>query len=176
MLSPAPSFDIPGVSGTNYFGFGFNSRTNDYKVLRVDQGIHSVEVVLYSLNSNSWKKISNLPRKCSVNEYATPALSNDALHWPVEVEGKNLVFKCLGSVKVTELTVKAFGESSIVVIYQNDWDHPYESDIWVMKEHGAWTKLATVGKRWRGSSKVLEFRNNGEVLVQFYRGHWPRIT
>ncbi|XP_050217352.1 putative F-box protein At3g16210 [Mercurialis annua] len=40
-------------------GFGFDSRTNDYKLFLAHLAIDSItNVLLYSLNSNSWKKIT----------------------------------------------------------------------------------------------------------------------
>ncbi|XP_050207871.1 F-box/kelch-repeat protein At3g06240-like [Mercurialis annua] len=188
---PESNFCLPLSSLQKLFGFGFDSRTNDYKLLVFS--IHAInDAVLYSLNSNTWKKVTNFAYKQRKTENWVnyPAFVDGRFYWFMEAEKKNMVLvfdlrnEMFGEISLPEdledledardtyLKIKAFGESSIAVIHKILRDGFYESDIWVMKEYnsGAWMKLATVGNRSVGSSEVMEFRDNGEVLVGFYTG------
>ncbi|KDP38921.1 hypothetical protein JCGZ_00678 [Jatropha curcas] len=186
-------------SWENYvIGFGFDSKTHDYKVLSmrgtfVDNGNH-FSAELYSLNANSWKNISNVAPKFDgwISHKSYSCSVNDAFHWLAykmksitETECVIMVFdlrdevlremklpQCLANSSNLNLNLKVYvcGESSIAVIHQEDEKN---SSIWVMKEYGvveSWVKLGTVGKRWRGKSRVLGFRCNGDALLHFNRG------
>lgn len=67
------------------FGFGYDSATDDYKVVRImefrsSNGFCSSEVKVYGLKSNSWKRVQNLP---SNHRYFGSYIHclNSALHW-----------------------------------------------------------------------------------------------
>ncbi|XP_050219562.1 F-box/kelch-repeat protein At3g06240-like [Mercurialis annua] len=174
---------ICGLLGSvNVTGFGFDSRTNDYKLLLARFSVCSIkDVVLYSLNSNSWKKITNFGGGRTIiiegiGSLNTSVLVNGRFYWLVIAEKKNIVLifdlrdetfgeislpRCLENAYPKPLQIKAFGESSIAIACIKSL---CECDIWVMKEYETceWMKLATVGN----CSQVLEFRDNGEVLVQ----------
>ncbi|CAL8997878.1 unnamed protein product [Prunus brigantina] len=67
------------------FGFGYDSATDDYKVVRImefrtSNGFCSSEVKVYGLKSNSWKRVQNLP---SNRRYFGSYIHclNSALHW-----------------------------------------------------------------------------------------------
>ncbi|XP_050218963.1 F-box/kelch-repeat protein At3g06240-like [Mercurialis annua] len=185
-LIPQPSSCLLRLN--NILGFGFDSRTNDYKLLFAWFSETSIkDVVLYSLNSNSWRQIThgvlNYRNNNMLSEMTTTAFVDGRFHWPVIGDHKNVVVlvfdlrdemfreislpECLENCE--NLKMIAFGESSIAVIHRNS---EYECDIWAMKEYnsGEWMKLATIGKCWRGKLEVLEFRDNGEILVFFHRG------
>ncbi|XP_050222074.1 F-box/kelch-repeat protein At3g06240-like [Mercurialis annua] len=189
LMVPESTFPRSCPNSKTVLGFGFDSRTNDYKLLMARFLVHSIsEVFLYSLNSNSWKKILVACKyREGIDWLIDTSFVDGRFYWPIIAEKKNVVLvfdlrnemfaeitlpECLEYVDKSYLKMKAFGESSIAVIHQNARDSSYESNIWVMKEYtsGAWMNLATVGKRWRGDSNVLEFRDNGEVLVSFYSG------
>ncbi|KAH0988906.1 hypothetical protein GBA52_000389 [Prunus armeniaca] len=66
-------------------GFGYDSATDDYKVVRImefrtSNGFCSSEVKVYGLKSNSWKRVQNLP---SNHRYFGSYIHclNSALHW-----------------------------------------------------------------------------------------------
>ncbi|KAJ8755046.1 hypothetical protein K2173_016534 [Erythroxylum novogranatense] len=74
-----------------FFGFGFELHTNDYKVLHivrlmhgrepyVGSGLNSIEAELYSLNAGTWKRISCVPHHTRL--YSCPSLPfvNGFLH------------------------------------------------------------------------------------------------
>ncbi|XP_050218341.1 F-box protein At3g07870-like [Mercurialis annua] len=59
LMVPEPTSRLLGMNSANLLGFGFDSRTNDYKLLLArftENSINIKDMVLYSLNSNSWKK------------------------------------------------------------------------------------------------------------------------
>ncbi|XP_050235710.1 F-box/kelch-repeat protein At3g06240-like isoform X1 [Mercurialis annua] len=187
-LLPEPSFRLRSNYSSTHsklLGFGFDSRLNDYNFFVAQYSVSSVtQVALYSLNSNTWKKITNVPPINRVFYSNSSTFVLGRLFWhPYEISRKlvlvfdlidetfgeiSLPAECLENAQNRGLKIKAFGESSIAVI-RNSF---YEADIWVMKEYetGEWMKLARVGKHWRGLSNVLEFRYNGEILVYFHRG------
>ncbi|XP_050226203.1 F-box/kelch-repeat protein At3g06240-like [Mercurialis annua] len=142
------------VGADQLIGFGFDSRTNDYKLF--------VDGFMYSLNCNSWMKITNIPVENKIDSYwlNTPFFVHGIFHWLAISEEKNIVLtfdlrdemfgeismpQCLENVGNKHLKIKAFGESSMAVTHQIS-DRRCEYDIWVMKEYrsGEWTKLAIV--------------------------------
>ncbi|XP_055962286.1 F-box/kelch-repeat protein At3g06240-like [Mercurialis annua] len=181
MIPERPCCSPPlGSSDSKLIGFGFDSRLNDYKLLVAHYLISSIKgVVLYSLNSNSWKKITNATPSCRYYIdffYSSAFVVDGRFYWPMlnknlrkmllvfdlrdEMFGEISLPAYLENDRSTNLTIKTFGESSIAVIVRNGF---YEYDIWVMKEYETreWMKLARVGKRWREFSNLLEFRDNG---------------
>ncbi|XP_050213767.1 putative F-box protein At3g16210 [Mercurialis annua] len=190
LLVPEPSFPILGSpypsTRPKLVGFGYDTRFNDFKLFVAQYANSVTNMGLYSLNSNTWKTI-NVSHSFRNHIYClcSSTFIDGRFYWhPYEISRKLvLVFDlrdemfgeitlpavCLEGVPFRDFQIKAFGESSIAVIVQTDF---YENEIWVMKEYGAgeWVMLARVGKRWRGSSNVIEFRDNGEILVYFCRG------
>lgn len=70
-----------------WYGFGYDSTNDDYKLVRVvvftknDDEMGS-EVKIYSLKSNTWKKIQSLPCIKELGMYSRqPSFLNGALHW-----------------------------------------------------------------------------------------------
>ncbi|XP_012070625.1 F-box protein At3g07870 isoform X2 [Jatropha curcas] len=67
--------------------------------------------------------------------------------------------------------VKVFGDSSIGVF--DIAPHLCWTDIWVMKEYGvaeSWVNLPKVGDQKMGILRVLGFKKNGEVILEFGSG------
>ncbi|KAM4103210.1 hypothetical protein ACJW30_06G062200 [Castanea mollissima] len=70
-------------------GFGFDSKTNDYKVVRVvrlldreDEDGSSLKVEVYSLATDEWRMVTTgLPSGCVVRGREPLAFVNGALHW-----------------------------------------------------------------------------------------------
>ncbi|XP_050222082.1 F-box/kelch-repeat protein At3g06240-like [Mercurialis annua] len=185
-----PPNNLVGPDQLIGFGFGFDSRTNDYKLLE--------DGFMYSLNCNSWKKISNIPVENKTKRFwlSTPLFVHGRFHWLAMSEKKNMVLtfdlrdemfggiaipQCLENVGYRHLKIKAFGESSMAVTHQIG-NSRGEHDIRVMKEYWSseWTKLAAVERvpAWCWKQKVSLVRDSGEVvLIQFgpYREE-PRLV
>ncbi|XP_050210881.1 F-box/kelch-repeat protein At3g06240-like [Mercurialis annua] len=127
-------------------GFGYDSRTNDYKVV-LEGAIHWVGY--YS------------PEKLTIAVFLVHDEEFKEFKVPDEISGTS----------VQHLSVMLCGELLSIIQYKKRRNHlGYESCcIWIMNEYGAddsWTKLFNVfigGVE--GLGKVLGLRNNFEVLV-----------
>ncbi|XP_019155685.1 PREDICTED: F-box protein CPR30-like isoform X2 [Ipomoea nil] len=155
------------------FGFGYDKVGDDYKVLRIFQSHEcESETRVYSLKSNSWKKIPCFPY-CLKYKRSNGVLVAGALHWVVSRTAQLYMENLIGAFDLgTEeyrlvpepnyskgavyVTVGVLGESLCVVC--NYYDSSYV-DIWVMKSYGvkeSWTKLFTITES-EVSGKHLEF-------------------
>ncbi|KAK9016769.1 hypothetical protein V6N11_079263 [Hibiscus sabdariffa] len=150
-------------------GFGFDSRTNDYKLLMVgveEEDGSLMKPYLFSLNQNCWKRVTaTIPPNYTFDiDEVSLLFANVALHWLVFHERNNNEYNnvILGfdlsaeeffEIKLPQssiglnplnLLVKKYGESSITLLKRDYVNHLEE--LW-------WPK-------------VLGFRKNGEVLLQ----------
>ncbi|XP_056693805.1 F-box protein CPR1-like [Spinacia oleracea] len=90
---PSPQIPIPKLNIT-VFGFGYDSKNDDYKVLRIVQGLGKIEdsnnkAQVYSLNSNSWRCVQGLPYSLYYGIY-DGVLFNEALHYVVTHESESM--------------------------------------------------------------------------------------
>ncbi|XP_042515310.1 F-box protein CPR1-like [Macadamia integrifolia] len=74
------------------YGFGYDPTTDDYKLIRVwqfyrndDNSWHS-EVKVYSLSTNSWRMIGDMPFPPIKRQWVCGVLANSALHWVANVD------------------------------------------------------------------------------------------
>lgn len=160
---PAP---FESYSKTAY-GFGYDSRNDDYKVLRVVEFRHEIthvwmasETKIYGLKSNSWRKLEGFP-------YPLPFLRgnwrvhvNGALHTLVEdpdnIDAARIMAFSVQTEKHYQLmmppgirirggvdvNLDVIG-GSLSVVYTNR----YRAVIWVMKDYGvkeSWVKLLSI--------------------------------
>ncbi|KAJ8766490.1 hypothetical protein K2173_022549 [Erythroxylum novogranatense] len=135
-------------------GFGYDSTGDDYKVVRIGSG--SV-VSVYSLRTDSWRRIGNFPYNNS-SVYESGLLLNGSVHWAVySKEGekpKNLVvafdlekevFRDILAPDTVDpssrIAIGVFGEKLCVLHSRYD----IHNKFWIMKEYGvveSWTKIA----------------------------------
>ncbi|XP_057516265.1 F-box protein CPR1-like isoform X2 [Amaranthus tricolor] len=87
-----PSIPIQDPKDEVIFGFGYDSKNDDYKVLRMLEGynyktdeIFYNEAKVYSLNNHSWKTVDALPYYLFYKNFYG-ALVNENLHYSVLVE------------------------------------------------------------------------------------------
>ncbi|OMO90428.1 hypothetical protein COLO4_19182 [Corchorus olitorius] len=184
-----------------FHGFGFDSETNDYKLLRYVHLDHNrkfeviVEAEVYSLNSNSWKVITDITpsygicspfRKIYGNSFVNGAIHLLAYDrkegYGYMARHRNLILAYDVSrevfremelpdyfsdeyVRLNDTEILKYGESSIAVM--TDDSERREIYLWVMKEYGEASSWTKVWvEDWWGSVlKVLSFRNNEEVFV-----------
>ncbi|KAL4376879.1 hypothetical protein GQ457_02G032530 [Hibiscus cannabinus] len=180
------------------FGFGFDSRTNDYKLLIV--GVEEkdgswIQPYLFSLNENCWKRVTSIPPNYTFGvvtgdiDIKVPFV-NGAVHWLGYQTRNNGGFSnvILGFdfsaeefmvINLPEsliglwppcLTIMKYGESSIAVCKSGEL-----RELWVKKEYGvveSWTKVLALTRHIQSKSipYVLGFRKNGEVLLEVDRG------
>ncbi|XP_059663287.1 F-box/kelch-repeat protein At3g06240-like [Cornus florida] len=171
-------------------GFGFDCRTNDYKVVRVvfpefGEVSSHCEVELYSLKQGSWRSISSTTRpryRINYTSSATQAFFNGAVHWigggyrdyPPLIFSFDMSTEEFHEMKlptslvcagVLDLNIAVIKESLSVFQYHRTTTR--QVSIWVMKEYRvseSWAQLFTVDLD-RGYGKIIGFRRNGEVLL-----------
>ncbi|XP_059445428.1 F-box/kelch-repeat protein At3g23880-like [Corylus avellana] len=190
MTLPTPSIDVRMEPLHAYFvrGFGFDPKSNDYKVLRVAVYEDSIEfpprVELFKLRTGAWETVSFkddfhyfISRRCS------QTFVNGASHWfgyhsrsSVIVsfhmsDEKFQVMKypnVLTGVRCDLISIVDFGGLLSLVQYVRS-GHDNSCCIWLMKEYGvteSWTKQYTIDLRyWGGWRRSFFFRNKRELLI-----------
>ncbi|XP_050245775.1 F-box protein At3g07870-like [Quercus robur] len=190
-------FPIPNVTFNTQcwihasIGFGFDPKTNDYKVVRILSILGSVYniargrpvVHVYSLFAGEWRMLTasvSLPPICAIISSEPPAFANGALHWiAFSKDNKQFVLvfdlgdEVFRQILLPELPsymwtrVSVYG-NSIAGFQRRVGSGPI--NIWVMKEYGvasSWTKFSYQ----RPSLGMLRpcpvgFRRNGEVVLE----------
>ncbi|KAK6141199.1 hypothetical protein DH2020_025059 [Rehmannia glutinosa] len=68
---------------TCYYGFGYDSRRDDYKLIKLERirCRDTTETEVYSLRSRSWTKLDNFPNGYKHNLKFTSAFVNGSVHW-----------------------------------------------------------------------------------------------
>ncbi|KAM1556372.1 hypothetical protein EV1_039630 [Malus domestica] len=172
-------------------GFGYDSVSDDFKLLRIaelvtSKGVFvSSKVSIYSLKLNSWKRIKNLPRNdfSTLNVYDTALVfSNGALCWlmPNRLDMYRFIILTLDLATEkyrefdtpvdedysTVMELEVLGGSLCVSVH--DWDTG--NDVWIMKDFGGpWTLLYSIKKEtmtWLlNYCPPLVFAKNGEMVL-----------
>ncbi|KAM1049371.1 hypothetical protein ACFX2I_028397 [Malus domestica] len=180
---PSPTFEQPPSSDIylhRRYGFGYDSANDDYKLLGIamffvnwDLNISVHQYQIYSLKSNSWRKIKNMPRdefQFSASEIVflngclswqaynvldkkfyvvTFELASEKYHWfPNPVNG--IVY------------LEVLGDSLCIFRLRTT------IDAWIMKEHGSWTLLYSIEQaamRWVSRWKPVLLSKNGESVL-----------
>ncbi|KAL4607803.1 hypothetical protein ACB092_09G201100 [Castanea dentata] len=168
---PHVTFDSRDLSHSS-FGFGFDPKSNDYKVVRIlsilrspsEHGKSRPEVDVYSLSTGEWRMFSasaSLPPICAIISSGPPAFANGALHWiAFAYDNKRFVLvfdlgdEVFRQIQLPELPsysvmtvwrVSVYGNS--IAGFQFDAESGLRNiwDFWVMKEYGvasSWTKFS----------------------------------
>ena len=155
-------------------GFGFDSKTNDYKVVRVVTLVDNPDsrkdrpvVEVYSLSTGEWRMVTALPPICTLLGRERVGFVNGALHWLAFRRNDDdhnfhhfvLVFDLgdevfreimLPELPGYETTYKLEGSVSVygncLALFQKEYNNG-QQNIWVMKEYGvasSWTKVLTI--------------------------------
>ncbi|XP_074263039.1 F-box protein CPR1-like [Silene latifolia] len=151
------------------YGFGYDSVSRDYKCVRIMQclfvetGDVMFEVMVYSLRTNCWKRVPDVPCYFRPHGSDIGVLVNEVCHWvgtgignvyehivtfnlrdetfsrlPLPNLLQNLQFEILHGLYVGML-------DGCLCLSANRYPH---CDLWVMKEYGvagSWTKMFTFG-------------------------------
>ncbi|XP_059624827.1 F-box protein CPR1-like [Cornus florida] len=202
---PDTPFDHESICGHTILGLGYDSAADDYKVVAIEARedaeyddcdkpccIYTV-VSVYSLKSDSWRKIQDVPHYHSYFCTSSLVLVNGCLHWKtvgshgysfviaafdvtaekfselqtpssLDISGLNLVFYTLG-----------ISRGCICLLAPHD--NGTQTDFWVMKEYSvtkSWTKLTICEPSiymmeplfFLGDEEVLS-EKNGHKLVAF---------
>ncbi|KAL4599920.1 hypothetical protein ACB092_11G162000 [Castanea dentata] len=158
-------------------GFGYQSETNDYKVVKIysyptgDIMQNRIVAEVYTLSSDSWREvgISLRPKVAvsSIETYSSATFVSGALHWlgyfntefkDLQSEKRILSFDCwLFKGKLAFITI---GYYNILVL-----DVP--CFIWVMGEYGvheSWKKLFSL--RLGHFENFFGFTRHGDLIIQ----------
>lgn len=170
---PLPPCLVGFPSAFTFYGFGQDKINDDYKLVRV---LHfkgndgdDVEVEVYSLKTNSWRRISNLPRFLrdfydylyhSLFRKGYGVLAGGALHWVSPKSSTRSVIVAFDlvaeefyqlplpdSVNVSYVNVHVDVGSLEGCLCVFCFYNLVYVDMWMMKEHAvkeSWTKLFSV--------------------------------
>ncbi|XP_054781707.1 F-box protein CPR1-like [Prosopis cineraria] len=182
-----------------FFGFGFDSKTKDFKVVRLVATIHNREetpqVEIYSLATGSWRNITGRAPPillCMQVLWKHQVFINGVIHWVVSQRRNGRIHNFILTFDVVDETFGELmlpqplrespyqlsilaGEDSLAVVhtYCSESDEEFVS-IWVMKEYGAVDSWAEVfhsnSTCYGGISSVLAIRNSGELVLRIYGG------
>lgn len=184
---PRPRVTFTSHGGFDHaIGFGFDAKTNDYKVVRIVRLLDfdlelPPEIDLYSLSTGAWRNISHLGLPYRIMGRATQAYLNGAAHWI----GADMEKRCLmmvsfhmGDESFHSMSIPADTpffpwflcpaviQGSLSLVETKVFGSEKSWCIWVMKEYGvasSWTKLFDVGNGERGN-RLIGFRKEGELL------------
>ncbi|KAM1176126.1 hypothetical protein ACFX2I_028399 [Malus domestica] len=175
---PSPTFEqspSPDIHVYLGYGFGYDSTNGDYKLLGIanfNMAVHQCQI--YSLKSNSWRKIRNMPCDEFHMIVSRILFSNGALSWLAQ----NMLDRKMHVVTFELATEKyhwfptpvdenvqleVLGDSLCI------FRRLRTMDAWIMKEHGSWTLLYSIElppmsrlNRWE---PVLLSKNGESVLL-----------
>ncbi|XP_028779076.1 F-box/kelch-repeat protein At3g23880-like [Neltuma alba] len=195
----APSIvTYPGPRPLSLFGFGYDSKNNDFKVVRVfclwvkEEAIPQVEV--YSLASASWKKVSSkVPPFLVVEKTSQTMFLNDAIHWLVRIRKGNDVYYTILSFDVVKETLSELmlghclketladinilpGLVDLLAIstFYLGTSHQTFFSVWVMKKYGvveSWTEMFRFPSCDYGNiSTVLALKSNDQIMLRRVKG------
>ena len=169
--------------------FGFDPRTNDYKVVRIAFPSDEAKPPLieaYSLNEDSWKLTSaSFPPGIGFSCWHKPAASlGGAVHFAVYDKDNGSrplvlsfdlgdeVFRLMSlpncAFSGSNVQTSVIGGSLSLLFYDDRFVANKCCAIWVMKEYGvvdSWTKLLTVDLN-KEIIRVLCLQKNGNILVE----------
>ncbi|KAK3001048.1 hypothetical protein RJ639_020457, partial [Escallonia herrerae] len=194
---PAPSFNYPqGLFSTTLgVGFGFDPYSSEYKVIRIAElyeddesggyGFHSVNVEIYDLSTNSWRKIDTVVPyvwyfPCS--EF----LFNGHFHWWADDKdhgGESMLSfhistEVFQQIRLPDVCAFPDGKERAFLVLNESIAlllfNPSEQtcfDIWLMTEYGvaeSWTKQFTIGPLVQVEQPLLFWKH--ELLLEKANG------
>ncbi|KAG7547707.1 F-box domain [Arabidopsis suecica] len=161
------------------YGFGFDSQTNDYKVVKFIDGNDNY---VYSLKTDSWRRICNMPYKDVC--FTTSVELNGAIHWISILSGgvttQQVVtafdlttekFRVMSLPDLAEECKHIFQRSKVgilkgrlCVVYLCMKMHDV---IWVMNEYGresSWSKIR-ISVSYKRMIPLCSTKTNEEVIL-----------
>lgn len=167
-------------------GFGFDPRSNDFKVVRVFNESYSQYVVLYSLNSGSWREIKadvNMLRRFHPTSRTTTYVNEMFFWWMSEKNDNRIVgfdfsdevfsttplpdANVVGNYDLWWSALNVLNGSIAMTLFHCTKERKMYYDIWVLLELGvkeSWTKLFTI-KPSSHLGRPLGFWKNGELFM-----------
>ncbi|KAM5563080.1 hypothetical protein ABKV19_017994 [Rosa sericea] len=198
LARPSVTFITDDNPRINY-AFGYDSSTNDYKVLRTVsyvQGARSCEVEIWSLARGSWKSLTAsivIPGDdpCYPKAFlrGTHAFVNGALHWFHQYKMINyhdsIVSFDISSESFGEMTMPAFWGNRVICLisryrdslafFEQEFTSVFRLSMWVMEEYGvanSCTNIFTMDFHHitYPYPRPLWFRNSGHVVLECLQG------
>ncbi|KAI9082719.1 hypothetical protein K1719_035293 [Acacia pycnantha] len=172
-----------GKKGT---GFGFDSKNNDFIVIKVFLYYYKTTpwVEVYSLKTGKWTRIVGDLSSCisaPENIIGNRVFVNENVHWLICVNQYNNVIlsfdcgtktfkelilpECLGFLPYIQLSLLKGGNSLALVQMERSI-----FNIWEMKEYGnvnSWSMIFSFNSRCYGHiARVIAIRNSGELVLE----------
>ncbi|KAK6147936.1 hypothetical protein DH2020_018848 [Rehmannia glutinosa] len=179
-----PQLHLPDEVETWSWGFGYDSNSDDYKVVMIVacskqlalDGTDKLTVYVYSLKSGLWERIADFPY-FSIDLQHLAVCVGDALHWkvnePYQYGSSLIVALHLGKLEyhlVPQPPIKTYKfdlgvlDGCLYAIYYN-----YDGSIsLVMKEYGveeSWTLLISCTGWSKFLVKPLAYTEDGDELI-----------
>ncbi|PIA46187.1 hypothetical protein AQUCO_01500006v1 [Aquilegia coerulea] len=157
-----------GLNGNLYlasYGFGYNSKVNDYVIVRVEHNCDLSAVHVCSLRKNSWRTLPHVPFAVGYQQ-RTGASVNGYIHWQgsanprtyigkiiaFDIEGESFIEvplpESISSKKKASFNMNvAEFEGQLCLVSYDETRYSNKNDIWVMKDYGlkeSWTKLFSI--------------------------------
>ncbi|XP_059647285.1 F-box/kelch-repeat protein At3g06240-like isoform X2 [Cornus florida] len=192
---PKSPFALDPFSSYTMYGLGYDSSTDDYKVLSVAYNARDEDdddeeekecadtfVSVFSLKTGAWRRIQDVPYDHSSLEPYSLVLVNGSIHWLTcrssdyssviaafdVAEEKFRDVPAPSSIDNNRLVLHGlgvFGEFLCVLVCCNS----NKTDVWAMKEYGvteSWTKFTTICKPYMHMMEPLCFLVDEEVLLE----------
>ncbi|XP_071687773.1 F-box protein CPR1-like [Rutidosis leptorrhynchoides] len=173
------------AEGQIVYGFGYDSLTDDYKVVTISD-IHRANLVnvdvtmhvhVYSLRANTWKGIIDTPGN-HIYTVDAGVFSNGFLHWLEIKENEhlgNIIAFSLSDEKFNEILIPkvdfVYGKNCKLVDLGGKLALFMESkgEVWLMNEYGvneSWTKISLHGfDEMRMFFRPMIFDYDGKIMV-----------
>ncbi|KAK9919584.1 hypothetical protein M0R45_028172 [Rubus argutus] len=175
------------------YGFGYDSRTNNYNVLRIVRyktEAWKISCEIWSLTQPFWRSLDAVPPVDEFRPTWWAASLCGATHWLhcVADKANSIVWFDMSSEVFGEMMIPQVLRKENVIIsrYMNslglyeypEFDEGQPLNMWVMKEYGvveSWAKLFTI--QLPGKQVILRgFRNNGEAVITcLAKSEYPQI-
>lgn len=183
------------------FGFGFDPKTKDYKVIRLlrcskDKCEYQIE--LYTLSTNSWRKINVAVQAFLHEHHAVAMYFNGVYHWwavPMSTTkyskydyseyafvSFDMASECFETTPLPDEqmggTFAVYKESlAMISCYIGETCKLF--NIWTMSEYGmktCWTKLLTIGPLEGVENRALGIWKNNDffflMMIQIFISRW----
>ncbi|XP_026416264.1 F-box/kelch-repeat protein At3g06240-like [Papaver somniferum] len=181
------------------YGFGYDSKSDDYKFVRFTSylNLNLSEAEIYSLRSNSWKRIQHISYLLSPQTYKYGVFYNGSLHWQSSSSPKALI-----ALHMTDEFIRGISppenpdfekfcnteyidvlNGCLSMLYSNV-DLGYE--VWSMKDYGnkeSWIKIYSISKLsipletgWFGRLRRIACLKSGEILLEVFHLGMNRTT
>ncbi|KAL7215774.1 hypothetical protein ACSBR1_027839 [Camellia fascicularis] len=200
MLIPNPNIRFTSHGPfTHSLGFGFDSASNDFKVVRIVYLLRECdtvppEVEIYTLKTGIWRSISDKALPYIIEDQSPQAYINGVSHWVahtprdvgifrnliVSFDMKDEVFRevsfpdgIAGKDEFLRTTSLVVFEETLCLIQRRQYQNDSHCWIWVMKEYGV---VASWVRQFRFDlhgvlRKPIGMRKNGEVLLVTSEGY-----